>query len=232
MSERDTTRPGLPTLFGPPAEHARRLAAAGGDPAGRHRAAAETLADWIAGRLAEGGRADVVVVCTGNSRRSMLGATMGHVAAAESGLLGVRFFSGGTAPTAFNPRTIAALTAIGVEVEPTGREAPRGASGEPNPIHRVRWGEGLEAIEFSKRYDDPANPRQGFAAVMVCDEADAGCPVVAGAAIRIAMPFADPKDHDGTPGESAAYAARRDEIGRVMLHVMRRVRERLEAKGD
>jgi hypothetical protein len=50
------------------------------------------------------------------------------------------------------------------------------ARGEPqtaNPVYRVRWGvagelgrPALETTEFSKRYDDPANPGAAFAAVI------------------------------------------------------------------
>src|SRR5262249_45834646 len=81
-----------------------------------HLRAAEELAGWIAEHYRPGRLLEVVVVCTGNSRRSILGATMGNVAAAYCGLPEVRFFSGGTAPTAFNSRTVAALKEAGVEV--------------------------------------------------------------------------------------------------------------------
>ena len=107
----------------------------------RHREAGETLADWIAENYKPGQPLHVTVVCTGNSRRSILGATMGNVAAAYYGMPEVRFHSGGTAPTAFNPRTVACLKEIGVEVEPTGTEAPRGEPKTANPIYTVRWGQ-------------------------------------------------------------------------------------------
>ena len=125
----------------------------------------------------------MIVVCTGNSRRSILGATMGNVAAAYYGMPEIRFHSGGTAPTAFNSRTVKTLKEVGVEVELTGKEAARGEPQTANPVYRIRWGSPgdtgvptMEATEFSKHYDDPANPRSGFAALMVCGEADAGCP--------------------------------------------------------
>ena len=196
-----------------------------------HRAAGETLADWIAENYKPGQPLHVTVVCTGNCRRSILGATMGNVAAAYYGMPEVRFHSGGTAPTAFNPRTIASLKEIGVEVEPTGNEAPRGEPKTANPIYRVRWGQpgepALEATEFSKTYSDPSNPQAGFAALMVCGEADAGCPFVKGAALRVSMPYLDPKIYDGGTFEAAKYAERRDDIGRLMLCVMMQVRNRL-----
>lgn len=193
-----------------------------------HREAGAQLVDWIVKHHQPGQPLHVTVVCTGNSRRSILGATMGNVAAAYYGLPEIRFHSGGTAPSAFNPRTVAALQAIGVEIEPTGAEAPRGEPDTANPIYRVRWGQGLETTEFSKTYRDPANPQAGFAALLVCTEADAACPVVQGASARIKMPYLDPKLYDGSPFEAAKYAERRDDLGRFMLSVLMQVRNRLE----
>ena len=99
----------------------------------RHRETGATLADWIVANHKPGRPLHVIVICTGNSRRSLLGATMGNVASAYYGLPEVRFHSGGTAPSAFNPRAITALREIGVEVEPTGDQAPRGEPSTANP---------------------------------------------------------------------------------------------------
>ncbi len=203
-----------------------------------HRQAGGKLADWIASNYRPGHRLDVIVVCTGNSRRSILGATTGNIAACYYGMPEVRFHSGGTAPSAFNARTVAALRDVGVEVEPTGKEAERGEPKTANPIYRVRWGMSgeagglpLEATEFSKRYGDPANPQQGFAALMVCGEADAACPFVKGAALRVSMPYLDPKIYDGGAYETAKYAERRDDIGRLMLAAMMQARQRMASVG-
>ena len=203
-----------------------------------HRLAGAKLAEWIVKNYRTGKPLDVVVVCTGNSRRSILGSTMGNVAAAYYGMPEVRFHSGGTAPTAFNGRTVTALKEIGVEVEATGKEAARGEPQTANPVYRIRWGSStetdvpsLEATEFSKHYDDATNPQQGFAALMVCGEADAACPFVKGAAVRISMPYLDPKIYDGGAYESAKYAERRDDMGRLMLAVMMQARQRLASVG-
>jgi arsenate reductase (thioredoxin) len=199
-----------------------------------HRAAGLKLVDWIAKTYRPGTPLDVVVVCTGNSRRSILGATMGNVAAAYYGMPEIRFHSGGTAPTAFNSRTVKTLKEIGVEVEPTGKEAARGEPQTANPVYRIGWGSPgdtagptMEATEFSKHYDHPANPQNGFAALMVCGDADAGCPFVKGSALRVSMPYLDPKIYDGGSLESAKYGERRDDIGRLMLSVMMQARQRI-----
>ncbi len=214
------------------ARHLEGLAAPPEQIAEPYRSAGEKLADWIAGRYRPGELLPVVIVCTGNSRRSMLGAMMGNAAAAYHDLPEVRFFSAGTTPSAFNPRTVAALNAVGFAVEPTGDEAPRSSAELPNPRYRVHWGtaEGQGLVEFSKALGDAALPASGFAAVMVCDEADAGCPVVPGAACRISMPLPDPKAADDTPEEGARYAATRDALGRLMLAVLAESRRRTEER--
>jgi arsenate reductase (thioredoxin) len=199
-----------------------------------HREAGATLADWIVANYQAGRPLHVTVICTGNSRRSILGATMGNVASAYYGLPEVRFHSGGTAPSAFNTRTIAALREVGVEVEPTGDQAPRGEPSTANPVYRVRWGQpvpsgepALEAIEFSKKYGDATNPQAGFAALMVCGEADEGCPLVKGAALRVSMPYLDPKIYDGGAYEALKYAERRDDMGRLMMSALMKARRLL-----
>jgi arsenate reductase len=196
-----------------------------------YRGAGEALSSWIAENYVPDQSLGVIVVCTGNSRRSILGSTMGNLAAAYFGMPEVRFHSGGTDPTAFNLRTIAALRRIGLEIEPIGEEAPRGEPDLPNPFYRIRWGTtgepAMETVEFSKRYDDTSLPPSGFAALMVCDEADAGCPTVRGAALRLSMPMADPKEADDTPEEAARYDERRDDLGRFMAWTMAEARRLL-----
>jgi hypothetical protein len=196
----------------------------------QHREAGEKLAQWIAANYQAGKPLHVIVVCTGNSRRSILGSSMGNLAAAYYGMPEIRFHSGGTAPTAFNPRTGSTMKAIGFEVEPIGKEAERGEPKTENPLYRVSWGEGFETLEFSKHYGDASNPQSGFAALMVCSEADAACPFVKGVAIRISMPYVDPKIYDGGAYEEAKYAERRDDIGRLMLAVMAQARAVVRSK--
>lgn len=211
------------------ASHARLLTT-GFDQIGEaHRQSIQELVDWIADNYRPGRQLSIVFVCTGNSRRSMLGAALGNIAAQYYGLTEIRCYSGGTKPSAFNERTIAALREMGVEVKTTGEQAEPGSEG-PNPIYRVRWGNGgafHESSEFSKRYDDSRNPQTGFAAIMVCSEADASCPTVRGAAARISMPYLDPKLYDDTEFEPRKYAERRDDIGRAMLAVMMQAKLRL-----
>ena len=211
------------SLFPRIAAHLERLVMPlGGIPA-PHRDAGRRLAEWVTTRHRRGEVLPVVVVCTGNSRRSMLGAMMGNAAASYLGIPELRFFSAGTTPSAFNPRTVNALRAIGFEVDPLGDEAPRGPEGLSNSRYLVRWGTNpdQQLTEFSKAIGDPALPAGGFAALMVCEEASAGCPVVPGADVRIPMSFVDPKSADGMPDEESAYADTRDAIGLLLMASLR-----------
>lgn len=215
-------------LFSKVRSHAGLLTSQFGLIEKRRRVAANDLVAWISASYQPGKPLAIIVVCTGNSRRSMLGSTMGNIAAAYYGMPDIRFYSGGTKPSAFNARTVATLKEIGVEVDPTGKEAPSGSAGEANPIYRVQWGKGLETLEFSKLYSDAQNPQSGFAAIMVCSQADTECPIVKGAVKRISAPYQDPKEYDGAAVEATKYAERRDDMGRFMLNVLMRVRRQLK----
>jgi hypothetical protein len=162
----------------------------------------------------------------------MMGAAMGNASAAYHGLSDLRFYSGGTTPSAFNSRSIRALKEVGFKIEPTGEKAAAGPKGEENQVYNVLWGKvkGLSGIEFSKHYSDPKNPQKDFIALMVCDIADGACPAVMGAKKRVSLPFADPKAFDGKPEESTKYSERRDDIGRFMLSTLAIAKEQLKSK--
>lgn len=198
--------------------------------------AGRKLADWIVENYRTGQPLAITCVCTGNSRRSILSATMASVSAAYYGLPEIRGYSGGTKPSAFNERTIKTLREIGLDITSLGEEATRGDAVTANLKHRIRWGlapddAAMESIEFSKKYDDAANPQSGFAALLVCSDAEEACPIIKGASVRIATPFLDPKAYDGTAIEAHKYAERRDDIGRLMMSVMMEARLRLIAAG-
>jgi hypothetical protein len=70
---------------------------------------------------------------------------------------------------------------------------------------------------FSKKYTEPPNPTKGFIAVMVCSDADEGCPVVFGAKHRHSIRYDDPKEFDGSAEEVKGYAERCRQIAREMF---------------
>lgn len=160
----------------------------------------------------------VTVICTHNSRRSHIGQIWLSVGAHYYGLPTIQTFSGGTEATAFNPRAVAALKKIGFDISQTKFESPT------NPIYEVKWANNQAPYQaFSKKYNTPPNPSKAFGAIMVCTEADKGCPFVIGADFRLALPFDDPKAFDDTPLESEKYLERCQQIGRELLFAMSQV---------
>lgn len=179
-------------------------------PTPEQQAALRPLIRW----LQEQEVADILFVCTHNSRRSHIAQLWAQAAAHALGVDGVTTWSGGTEATAFNPRAVRMMRAAGFQLE--GRPGEGG-----NVRYAVSYGERLPGqVAFSKVYSDPTNPQKGFAAVMVCDSADEACPVVFGAALRVSLPFVDPKRSDGTPAEAQTYADSGQEIGQVMAWLM------------
>ena len=161
-------------------------------------------------------KAKIIVICTHNSRRSHLGQVWLRLAAAKYHLP-VETFSGGTEATAFHLNMIEALKAAGFQVEKITENE--------NPRYQVNISEEdkNQDLLFSKVYSDEYNPQDNFIAVMVCTEADGGCPFVAGSVARISLPYQDPKYADGTSEEKEAYLYTLKEIGREMLYVAAQV---------
>lgn len=174
----------------------------------------EELSAYIRQQRAEGGLVRLTFVCTHNSRRSHMSQIWAEVAAETYGIRATTY-SGGTESTAFNPRAVAAMERAGFKIEKT--------TDDLNPIYHVRCGDDRPAMTcFSKKYNGDPNPDKGFAAVMVCSDADRSCPIVPGATGRFAIPFDDPKMSDGTPQEAATYDERCAQIAREMLYAMSR----------
>lgn len=183
----------------------------------KRKAELDQLARFIRRRIDAGEPARLIFICTHNSRRSHLAQIWCRTAAGVYGLSGVETYSGGTEATAFNPRAVAALERAGFRIAVDGLGA--------NPRYAVRFSDDVEPmICFSKVYDQPPNPREGFCAVMTCSAADEGCPVVYGAAERIAIRYDDPKEFDDTPLEAQKYDERCRQIAREMHFSIARVR--------
>jgi arsenate reductase len=181
------------------------------------------LGDYISRKQKAGEESRLTVICTHNSRRSHIGQLWLAAAAIYYQIKGVKTYSGGTEATAFNPRAVAAMQRAGFVIS--------GDETVANPHYTASLGEGIEEITlFSKKYDDEANPQRGFAAIMVCSDADEACPFIPGADNRFSIKYDDPKASDGTPAESATYDERCRQIGREMLFAMRFASQQLKNK--
>ena len=170
------------------------------------------LIDYIRNKKKE--EVKLVFICTHNSRRSQL-AQVWAKTAAQYYNVNVECFSGGTEATAFNKRAIAALERAGFHIT---------SKGESNPVYQVSYSDdALPITAYSKMYDDQANPTSGFAAVMTCSDADANCPFIPGAEIRIPLNYNDPKEFDNTTEETAKYDERSKQIASEMFYIMSKV---------
>lgn len=154
---------------------------------------------------------NLIYVCTHNSRRSHFGQVWAAVAASFYGIDNVKTFSGGTEATAFNINAINALKKIGFEIISDQKAV--------NPIYTVKFGESESTDCFSKRYDDEANPKSNFGAIMTCSDADENCPVIFGCDLRIATKYDDPKAFDNTPQQDEKYSERCQQIATEILYM-------------
>jgi hypothetical protein len=174
------------------------------------------VALFIRSRMNSAQRAELTFVCTHNSRRSHMSQIWAQVAASYYDLANITTYSGGTEATAFNPRAVEALKRAGLTLKKT-------TEGD-NPIYHVFYSATSPPLtSFSKVYNSAPNPKKGFVAVMTCEQADKNCPNVEGSALRVAIPYVDPKAQDGTGKEVEAYNQCSRKISREMLYMMSEV---------
>ena len=176
----------------------------------------QSLSDYIQSQKDQHKAIQLLFVCTHNSRRSHLGQIWAAVAANFYTIASVKTFSGGTQATCFNENAIAALQTIGFEINAKTQS--------DNPIYQVKFGEQLTVECFSKCYDDPLNPKETFAAIMTCSDADQNCPVIFGADKRISLRYDDPKVFDGTAQQQEKYLERSAQIAKEMLFVFSQIK--------
>ncbi len=180
------------------------------------KAALDTLSDLIHQQIKVKGSAELLFVCTHNSRRSQFAQVWAQFFAQANGIAELTCYSGGTETTAVYPSTIAAITRAGLESEIV-------KEGE-NPRYRLNLGEGMKGVElYSKIYDDVSNPQAGFTAIMTCSEADDACPAIPGALVRVPLTYEDPKHSDGSPEEDETYDETCLIIASEMYYVMSRL---------
>jgi len=157
-------------------------------------------------------------ICTHNSRRSHLSQIWAQTMAFHFGIKNVFCYSGGTEATAMFPKVGDTLTKQGFQIQQLSQEQ--------NPVYSVKYDEDEAAIIcFSKTFDDDFNPKSGFAAIMTCSSADAGCPFIAGAEKRLPIRYDDPKAFDGTDLMNEKYAERSIEIASEMYFVFSKIKK-------
>jgi hypothetical protein len=177
------------------------------------KAELKDIANFILEQRKDHKPANLLFVCTSNSRRSHMAQVWSQIASYYYGIDSVFTFSGGTEQTRVNINAIDALIRTGIEIY-SNNECE-------NPLRYIRVGNKINPWAlFSKKYTDATNPKNNFAAVMVCSEADKACPFVEGAESRIGLPYQDPKEFDNSPLKEAKYDERCRQIAREMFFIM------------
>ena len=168
------------------------------------------LRDYVVLKSKQKVDANLTFICTHNSRRSQLAQVWAKIISDYYGFT-INSFSGGTEVTNCNRRTIASFERMGFEVKNPGGE---------NPHYELTYHEKRKPIiVFSKTFDDASNPKNNFAAVMTCTNADENCPIISGAEKRISLPFEDPKIYDNSNQELEKYDERSLQIATEMKYV-------------
>jgi len=176
-----------------------------------------SLVDYIQEKVNSGESIRLNFICTHNSRRSHLSQIWAQAMAYHVGLKNVSCYSGGTEATAIFTKVLETITMQGFQVLKL--------SENNNPVVAVKFAANENPIIcFSKTYDDPFNPSTQFGAVMTCNNADEGCPIVLGAEARFPIKYDDPKAYDGTPLQTEKYAERSLDIGREMWWVFSQIK--------
>jgi arsenate reductase len=151
-------------------------------------------------------------ICTHNSRRSHLSQIWAQTMAFQFGIRNVFCYSGGTEATAMFSKVRETLVNQGFEIKQL--------SENENPVYAIKFSDNEPPIiGFSKTYFDDFNPKTNFGAIMTCNNADEGCPMVFGAEARFPIKYDDPKAFDGTEEMNEKYSERSLEIASEMHYV-------------
>jgi arsenate reductase (thioredoxin) len=158
------------------------------------------------------------LICTHNSRRSHLSQIWAQTATAYYNIKNIHCYSGGTEATAMFPMVAKTLQKQGFKVQTI--------SETQNPIYSVKFAQNEPSIIcFSKKYDDDFNPKNEFAAIMTCSNADEDCPIILGANVRIPITFEDPKAFDNSPQQAEKYDERSVQIAAEMFYVFAQIKQ-------
>ena len=177
----------------------------------------QPLVDYIQNKVNEKEVIRLNFICTHNSRRSHLSQIWAQTMAFQFGIRNVFCYSGGTEATAMFTKVGETLVNQGFEIQQL--------SENENPVYAIKYSDNEPPIiAFSKTYFDAFNPKTNFGAIMTCNNADEGCPMVFGAEARFPIKYDDPKAFDGTEIMNEKYTERSLEIASEMFYVFNQIK--------
>ena len=175
------------------------------------------LVDYIQNKVKSNEEIRLNFICTHNSRRSHLSQIWAQTMAFNFKIDNIFCYSGGTEATAMFPKVGETLSNQGFEIQQLYENQ--------NPVYAVKFDENQHPIIcFSKTYFDDFNPKTNFGAIMTCNNADEGCPMVFGAEVRFPIKYDDPKAFDGTDMMNEKYAERSLQIASEMYYVFSQIK--------
>lgn len=178
----------------------------------------QPLIEYIQNKINANEEIRLNFICTHNSRRSHLSQIWAQTMAFHFNVKNIFCYSGGTEATAMFPKVAETLISHGFEIHKL--------SNEQNPVYAVKFDENQHPIIcFSKTYFDDFNPKSKFGAIMTCNNADEGCPMVFGAEARFPIKYDDPKAFDGTELMNEKYAERSLQIASEMYFVFSQIKK-------
>ena len=181
------------------------------------KAVLKPLADYIQNKVNYQEEIRLNFICTHNSRRSHLSQIWAQTMAFHFKIKNVFCYSGGTEATAMFPKVAETLENQGFQIQKI--------SDTENSVYAVKFDENQHPIIcFSKTYFDEFNPKTNFSAIMTCNNADEGCPMVFGAEARFPIKYDDPKAFDGTDIMNEKYTERSLQIASEMYYVFNQIK--------
>lgn len=182
------------------------------------KAVLQPLVDYVQDKVNHNDVIRLNFICTHNSRRSHLSQIWAQTMAFHFGINNVFCYSGGTEATAMFPKVAETLVHQGFDIQKL--------SETENPVYAVKFDENQHSIIcFSKAYFDDFNPKSAFGAIMTCNNADEGCPLVLGAEARFPIKYDDPKAYDGTELMNEKYAERSLQIASELYFVFSQIKK-------
>lgn len=176
----------------------------------------QPLVDYIQNKVNTNDVIRLNFICTHNSRRSHLSQIWAQTMAFQFGIRNVFCYSGGTEATAMFTKVGETLVNQGFEIQQL--------SENENPVYAIKYSDNEPPIiAFSKTYFDAFNPKTNFGAIMTCNNADEGCPMVIGAEARFPIKYDDPKAFDGTEVMNEKYTECSLQIASEMCFVFAQI---------
>ena len=152
-------------------------------------------------------------ICTHNSRRSQF---CQFWATFFSNYYNIKceVFSGGSFETEVNRNVINNIKDYGFNII---------SKLSNNPTYSIKFKNQNLGNYFSKLYNDFENPKNEFAAILTCQDAEKDCPLVEGAEIKFSLQYEDPKKYDNTKLEKIKYKKTSEKIASEMNYLFYKI---------